>query len=212
MADKTTPRGASANDKKKKKKTGEAQRRLLDASANNNNTKESVPPDSSDTNASVAILDSNNAGASVVLVDDDNSMFTSGSMATVSQVDHIEVNSQLNPISAGARSQVSGEVLGGYKLQSINPSDPLDTSTDNWVDMCDQDWFALQTVPEETEGDDEAPVKVTSLVRLILNLSLGPKLFFPFLYFGSNSYLIQFSFNNRFSALNFYNKKQLFRA
>ena len=214
MADKTTPRGASANDKKKrkKKKTGEAQRRLFDASANNNNTKESVPPDSSDTNASVAILDSNNAGASVVLVDDDGSMFNSGSMATVSQVDHIEVNSQLNPTSAGARSQVSGEVLGGYELQSINPSAPLDFPTGDWAAMCDQDWFALQNIPEETEGDDDAPVKVTSLVRLILNLSLGPKIFFPFLYFGSNFYLIQFSFNNRFSALNIYNKKQLFRA
>ena len=181
MADKTTPRGASANDKKKKKKkTGEAQRRLFDASANNNNTKESIPPDSSDATTSVAILDSNNAGASVVLVDDDNSMFNSGSMATVPQMDNIEVNSLLNPISAGARSQVSGEVLGGYELQSINPSDPLDASAGNWVDLCDKDWFALQPVPEETEGDDEAPVKVTSLVRLILNLSLGPNPFFPF--------------------------------
>ena len=214
MADKTTPRGASATDKKKrrKKKTGEAQRRLFDASANHNNTKESAPQDSSGATASVAILDSNNAGASVVPVDDDNSMFNSGSMATVSQVDHIEVNSQLNPTSAGARSQVSGEVLGDYELQSINPSDPLDFPTGDWADMCDQDWFALQTVPEETEGDDDAPVKVTSLVRLILNPSLGPKLFFPVLYFGNNSYLIQFPFFNRFSALNFYNKKQLFRA
>ena len=182
MADKTTPRGASANDKKKRKrkKTGEAQRRPFDAPNNNNNTKESVPPNSSDTEASVALLDNNYAGVSAVLMDDDDSVFNSGSMATVSQVDNIEVNSQLNPISAGARSQVSGEVLGGYKLQSINPSDPLDTSTDNWVDMCNQDWFAPPPVPEETEGDDEAPVKVTSLVRLILNLSLGPNLFFPF--------------------------------
>ena len=182
MADKTTPRGASANDKKKrkKKKTGEAQRRLFDASNNNNNTKESVPPDSSDTNASVAILDNNNAGASVVLVDNDNSVFNSGSMATVSRMDNIEVNSLLNPISAGARSQVSGEVLGSYELQSVNPSDPLDASTGNWVDWCDKDQVALQSVPEETEGDDETPVPVTSLVRLIVNLSLGPKLFFPF--------------------------------
>ena len=206
MADKTTPRGASATDKKKrkKKKTGEAQRRLFDASANsNNNAKESIPPDNSDATACVTILDSNDTGASVVLVDDDDSMFNSGSMATVSQVDHIEVNSQLNPTSAGARSQVSGEVLGGYELQSINPSDPLDFPTGDWADMCDQDWFALQNIPEETEGDEDAPVKVTSLVRLILNLSLGPKLFFPFLYFGSNFYLIQFSFNSRFPRLIF---------
>ena len=211
MADKTTPRGASANDKKKrkKKKTGEAQRRLFDASANNNNTKESVPPDSSDTNASVAILDSNNAGASVVLVDDDNSMFNSGSMATVSQVDHIEFNSQLNPTSAGARSQVSGEVLGGYELQSINPSDPLDFPTGDWADMCDQDWFALRNTPEETEGDDDAPAKITSLVRLILNL-LGPN--FPFLHFWKQLLFNSIFLQQPLPALNFYNKKQLFRA
>ena len=212
MADKTTPRGASANDKKrkKKKKTGEAQRRLFEASANHNNTvKESIPPDNSDATACVTILDSNDTGASVVLVDDDDSMFNSGSMATVSQVDHIEFNSQLNPTSAGARSQVSGEVLGGYELQPINPSDPLDFPTGDWADMCDQDWFALQNIPEETEGDDDAPAKITSLVRLILNLP-GPN--FPFLHFWK-----QLSFNSIFlqqplSALNFYNKNQLFRA
>ena len=176
MADKTTPRGASATDKKKrKKKTVEAQRRPFDASANsNNNAKESIPPDNSDATACVTILDSNNAGASVVLGDDDDSMFNSGSLATVSQADHIEVNSQLNPTSAVAKSQVSGEVLGGYELQPINPSDPLDFPTGDWADMCDQDWFAPPNIPEETEGDDDAPVKVTSLVRLILNLSLGP--------------------------------------
>ena len=174
MANKTTPRGASANNKKKNAE--EAQRRLLNASTNINNTKESVSPDSNDTKASVARLDDNNAGASVVLVDDDNSVFNSGSMATVSQMDNIEVNSLLNPVSAGAMSQVSGEVLGGYELQPINPSD----STGDWVDWCDQDQVALQSVPEESEGDEETPVKVTSLVRLIVDLSLGLKLFLPF--------------------------------
>ena len=140
---KTTPRGASANNKKQKG-AEEAQRRLFHAPANNDNTKESVPSDSN-----------NNAGASVVLADDDNSVFNSGSMATVSQVDIIEVNSLLTPISAGAMSQVSGEVLGGYELQPINPSNPLD------------------------EGDEETPVKVTSLVSLIVDLISNLKLFFP---------------------------------
>ena len=152
---KTTPRGASANNKKQKG-AEEAQRRLFHAPANNNNTKESVPPDSNETIAPVALLDNNNAGASVVLADDDNSVFNSGSMATVSQMDNIEVNSLLNPISAGAMSQVSGEVLGGYELQPINPSNPLD------------------------EGDEETPVKVTSLVSLIVDLISNLKLFFPF--------------------------------
>ena len=130
--------------------------RLFHAPANNNKTKESVPPDSNETTAPMALLANNNAGASVVLADDDNSVFNSGSMATVSQVDIIEVNSLLNPISAGAMSQVSGEVLGGYELQPINPSNPLD------------------------EGDEETPVKVTSLVSLIVDLSSDLKLFFPF--------------------------------
>ena len=165
---KTTPRGASANNKKQKG-AEEAQRRLFHAPANNDNTKESVPSDSN-----------NNAGASVVLADDDNSVFNSGSMATVSQMDIIEVNSLLNPISAGAMSQVSGEVLGGYELQPINPSDPLDDSTGDWVAWCDKDQVALQSVPEENEGDEETPVKVTSLVSLIVDLSSDLKLFFPF--------------------------------
>ena len=175
---KTTPRGASVNDKRKKD-AKKAHRRLLNASSDNNNIKESVPPDSNDTKAPVAFSVSNNAGASAILADDDNSVFNSGSMATVSQVDNIEVNSPLNPISAGAMSQVSGEVLGGYELQPINPPDPLDDSTGEWIDWCDKD-LALQSVPEDDEGDEETPVKVTSLVRLIDDLSSGLTLFFAF--------------------------------
>ena len=157
VANKTTPRRAPANNKKQKD-AEEAQRRLFNASTNNNNTKESVSPDGNDTKASVALLDNNNAGASVILADDDNSVFNSGSMATVSQMDNIEVNSLLNPISAGTMSQVSGEVLGGYELQPINPSDPLDNSTGEWIDWCDKDQAALQSILEENEGDEETPV------------------------------------------------------
>ena len=197
---KTTPRGASANNKKQKG-AEEAQRRLFHAPANNNNTKESVPSDSN-----------NNAGASVVLADDDNSVFNSGSMATVSQMDIIEVNSLLNPISAGAMSQVSGEVLGGYELQPINPSDPLDDSTGDWVAWCDKDQVALQSVPEENEGDEETPVKVTSLVSLIVDLSSDLKLFFPFPTLEAISFEFNFTFKNSFFELNFYIWKQLFRA
>ena len=218
---KTTLRGASANDEKRKD-AKEAQRRLFNASTNNN-TKESASPDSNETKGSVALLDNNNARASVVLADDDNSVFNSGSMATVSQMDNIEVNSLLNPISAGAMSQVSGEVLGGYELQPINPSDPLDDSTGDWVAWCDKDQVALQSVPEENEGDEETPVKVTSLVRLIVDLSLGLKLFFPFptleatflsltLHSETASSSLTFTFRNNFFELNFYIQKQLFRA
>ena len=153
---KTTPRGASVNGKRKQD-AKKAHRRLLNASSDNNNAKESVPPDSNDTKAPVTLLD-NNAKASVFLADDDNSVFNSGSTATVSQMDNIEINSLLNPISAGTMSQVSGEVLGGYELQPINPSDPLDASTGDWVDWCDKDQVALQSVPEENEGDEETPV------------------------------------------------------
>ena len=174
---KTTPRGASANDKKRKD-AKKAPRRLLNASSNNNNTKESVPPDSNDTKTPVVLLDNNNAGAPMILAEDDNSVFTSGSMATASQVDNIEVNSLLNPISAGTMSQVSGEVLGGYELQPINPSGPLDDSTGEWIDWCDKD-LALQSVPGDDEGDEETPVKVTSLVRLI-EFEPGLTLFFAF--------------------------------
>ena len=175
---KTTPRGASVNGKRKQD-AKKAHRRLLNASSDNNNAKESVPPDSNDTKAPVTLLD-NNAKASVFLADDDNSVFNSGSTATVSQMDNIEVNSLLNPISAGTMSQVSGEVLGGYELQPINPSDPLDDSTGEWIDWCDKDQVALQSVPEEDEGDEETPVKVTSLVRLIDALSSGLTLFSAF--------------------------------
>ena len=161
---KTTPRGASAKDKKKKD-VKKAQKRLPNASSNNN-TKESATPDSNDAKAPVAPLDNNNAGASAILADDDGSVFNSGSMATVSPVDNLEVNSLLNPISAGTRSQVSGEVLGGYELQPINPSGPLDDSTGEWIDWCDKE-LALQSVPGDDEGDEETPVKVTRLVRLI---------------------------------------------
>ena len=174
---KTTPRGASVNGKRKQD-AKKAHRRLLNASSDNNNAKESVPPDSNDTKAPVTLLDNNNAKASVILADDDNSVFNSGSTATMSQMDNIEVNSLLNPISAGTMSQVSGEVLGGYELQPINPSDPLDNSTGEWIDWCDKDQAALQSVPEENEGDEETPVKVTSLVILIDDLSSGLILFF----------------------------------
>ena len=165
---KTTPRGASAKDKKKKD-VKKAQRRLLNASSNNNNTKESATPDSNDTQAPAAPLDNNNAGASAIPADDENSVFNSGSMATVSQVDNIEVNSP---------PQVPGEMLGGYELQPINPSGPLDDSTGEWIDWCDKD-LALQSVPGDDEGDEETPVKVTSLVRLI-EFEPGLTLFFAF--------------------------------
>ena len=174
---KTTPRGASAKDKKKKD-VKKAQRRLLNASNNNNHTKESATPDSNDTQAPAALLDNNNAGASAILADDDNSVFNSGSMATVSQMDNIEVNSLLNPVSAGTMPQVPGEMLGGYELQLINPSGPLDDSTGEWIDWCDKD-LALQSVPGDDEDDEETPVKVTSLVRLI-EFEPGLTLFFAF--------------------------------
>ena len=151
---KTTPRGASVNGKRKQD-AKKAHRRLLNASSDNNNAKESVPPDSNDTKAPVTLLD-NNAKASVFLADDDNSVFNSGSMATVSQMDNIEVNSSLNPISAGTVPQVPGEMLGGYELQPINPSGPLDDSTGEWIDWCDKD-LALQSVPGDDEDDEETP-------------------------------------------------------
>ena len=101
-------------------------------------------------------------------------------MATVSQVDLIEVNSLLNPISAGAMSQVSGEVLGGYELQPINPSNPLD------------------------EGDEETPVKVTSLVSLIVDLISNLKLFFPSPTLEATSLLsFNFTFKTSFFELHF---------
>ena len=210
---KTTPRGASVNGKRKQD-AKKAHRRLLNASSDNNNAKESVPPDSNDTKAPVTLLDNNNAKASVILADDDNSVFNSGSTATMSQMDNIEVNSLLNPISAGTMSQVSGEVLGGYELQPINPSDPLDNSTGEWIDWCDKDQAALQSVPEENEGDEETPVKVTSLVILIDDLSSGS---FSILYFGSNfrlspNFELTFTFRNNLFELNFCSPKQLFRA
>ena len=196
---KTTPRGASVNDKRKKD-AKKAHRRLLNASSDNNNTKESVPPDSNDTKAPVTLLDHNNAGASVILADDDNSVFNSGSMATVSQMDNIEVNSLLNPVSAGTMPQVPGEMLGGYELQLINPSGPLDDSTGEWIDWCDKD-LALQSVPGDDEDDEETPAKVTRLVRLIV-FEPGLTLFPCLSYFGSNFQLsLSFTFITRFFEL-----------
>ena len=124
-------------------------------------------------------------------------------MATVSQVDIIEVNSLLNPISAGAMSQVSGEVLGGYELQPINPSDPLDDSTGDWVAWCDKDQVALQSVPEENEGDEETPVKVTSLVSLIVDLISNLKLFFLSLLWKQLPFEFNFTFKTSFFELHF---------
>ena len=210
---KTTPRGASAKDKKKKD-VKKAQRRLLSASSNNNNIKESATPDSNDTQAPAAPLDNNNAGASAIPADDENSVFNSGSMATVSQMDNIEVNSSLNPISAGTVPQVPGEMLGGYELQPINPSGPLDDSTGEWIDWCDKD-LALQSVPGDDEDDEETPAKVTRLVRLIV-FEPGPTLFPCLSYFGSNFQLspsftfitrffeLTLTFGNNFFELSFY--------
>ena len=176
VANKTTPRRAPANNKKQKD-AEEAQRRLFNASTNNNN-----------------------AGASVILADDDNSVFNSGSMATVSQMDNIEVNSLLNPVSAGTMPQVPGEMLGGYELQLINPSGPLDDSTGEWIDWCDKD-LALQSVPGDDEDDEETPAKVTRLVRLIV-FEPGLTLFPCLSYSGSNLQLsLSFTFITRFFEL-----------
>ena len=208
---KVTPRGASASGRKKRD-VKEAQRRLFNASSDNNNTKKSaIPLDNYDTKAPVALLDNNNTEATVSLVDDDDSVFNSNSMATVSQVDNIDISSLINPSSA-AMSPVFEQVLGGYELQPINPSDSLDVSTGDWVAWCDKDQVALQSVPEENEGDEEVPVKVTTLVRLIVDLSLDLKIFTPFpiseaTSFEPNLYIQCISFE-----LNFYLQKQLFRA
>ena len=123
---KTTLRRASTNDKEKKKDASKAQKRLFNASTSNNNTK-----------ASVVRLDDDYTEASVVRLDDDTG-FNSSSMAAVSRVDSIGVNSMYNLNSVGAVSQVSEAMPGGIELQHITPSAANDVSSGDWVDWCDR--------------------------------------------------------------------------
>ena len=154
---KTTLRRASTNDKEKKKDASKAQKRLFNASTSNNNTK-----------------------ASVVRLDDDTG-FNSSSMAAVSRVDSIDVNSMYNLNSVGAVSQVSEAMPGGIELQHITPSAANDVSSGDWVDWCDrsQEQLALQSVTEKDEDDEDVTVKVTDLVGLTVKLSLNLRFSVP---------------------------------
>ena len=151
------------------------------------------------TEASVIRLDEDDTKASVVLLDDDTE-FNSTSVATASQLDSININSVYDLRSKAAMSQVDGidvnsgydlrsraalpqvdeEIPGGVELQHIPSPDACDVSTGKWIDWCDKDEeYALQSVAEKDEDDEDAAKKVTSLVELTVSLSLNSKFFRP---------------------------------